>query len=447
MACRDCPIVLPKILDCNESLDDGILRLAGLSPYIRMEDLGNGSMRLDGPMVIFIEAIARFMKAKPVIVNGVGSVYGGKGEDGMYDGVLGLLQRGRAEMLCAPSIPTPDRVIDFDYNAHFTSQGIRLLTRKPDSYVDPWGFVKVFKPAVWCYLALTLVLLSACTAILHWMDSLVSFHEADKKRRGFAGYIWFWYARFFPMPEVSPPRQWLRWCAVSFMLPTSLFLVSSLEADLKSSLVFKTEQDYVNSYEDLLRFKNVKIFAEKGNLLYAMFTRSDHPVLKKLAPRLEARDGFLSLSPGFEKILDEIIDGEGVLVASDEMAMGAIVKLMRQTGTCPRIQISHGAAMHLSGYLALAKHMSWEIREKIQHVRLWIGESYIFHQNIKWRLEPYYRCSSKTLDVTLEPLAAENLEGVGYFYAIGIAVSTLGFVYETIEARRNRYSRRIIFRA
>lgn len=152
------------------------------------------------------------------------------------------------------------------------------------------------------------------------------------------------------------------------MLPTSLLLMTALEADLKGSLVFKKEVDYVNSYEDILRFKNVKLLAEKGNLLYTMFTRSQHPFMKKLAARLEKREGFFSQSQGFEQILAEISAGKGVLVASDEMAMGPIVRLKAQTGTCPKIKVSDGAILHMIGSLPMGNHLPYTVREVIQSV-------------------------------------------------------------------------------
>ena len=152
------------------------------------------------------------------------------------------------------------------------------------------------------------------------------------------------------------------------MLPTSVLLVNALEADLKGSLVFKKEVDYVNSYEDVLRFKNVKLLAEKGNLLYTMFTRSQHPFMRKLAAKLEKREGFFSQSLGFQRILDEISAGKGVLVASDEMAMGPIVRLIGQTGKCPKIKVSDGAIAHMTGSLPMGNHLPYTVREVIQNV-------------------------------------------------------------------------------
>ena len=181
-----------------------------------------------------------------MVVNDVGLVYGSKGKNGVYDGVLGLIQsrvsvcclydgkimlstfmlssffklsdasrhRGptsrfitflpqKADIFAAPSIPSPDRIIDFDYHAQIASQGIRLLTRKPETFVDPWGFIKAFEPAVWFYLGITLLVFSASTTVLHWAALQLPHHRSSRKGRGVLAYIWFWFARMFPQREYS----------------------------------------------------------------------------------------------------------------------------------------------------------------------------------------------------------------------------------------------------
>ncbi|OQR73229.1 hypothetical protein BIW11_09865 [Tropilaelaps mercedesae] len=236
-----------------------------------------------------------------------GLTYGTMGKHGRFDGVLGYIQQKKADIFIAPSTPNIIRHSYFDYHSPFERQEIRLLTLKPDTFVDPWGFVRAFEPAVWYMTLATLLFLSLSSTVLHRFDRTLVNHDIDEAMRGFFAYLWFWSARIFTQPDLTPPRTWLRLCAICFMLPISLLFMNALEADLKGSLVFKKEIDHVNYFEDILRFRGMKLLVEPSSALKILFSRSQDPLKKKLATRIEERFGTLS-GEMLEPIVDDIVN-------------------------------------------------------------------------------------------------------------------------------------------
>ncbi|OQR71308.1 hypothetical protein BIW11_03994 [Tropilaelaps mercedesae] len=294
-----------------------------------------------------------------------GLTYGTMGKHGRFDGVLGYIQQKKADIFVAPSAPNILRHGYFDYHAPFESQKIHLLTLKPDTFVDPWGFVRAFEPTVWYMTLATLLFLSLSSVVLHRCDRTLLDHVTDEPIRRVSAYLWFWFARIFPQPDFTPPRTWLRLCAICFMLPVSLMFMNALEADLKGNLVFKKEVDHVNYFGDILRFRNMKLLAEPSSAFTFLFSRSRDPFKKKLATRLEERAGTIS-GQKLDSIVDEIVNLKAVVVVSDLGGKSAITILAQRNGRCPRIKISAGSAADLVLSIPIGLHLSKRIRERIQ---------------------------------------------------------------------------------
>ena len=59
---------------------------------------------------------------------------------------------------------------------------------------------------------------------------------------------------------------------MTFFLTYSVVLMNFLNSQLTSAMTIKNEEDFINSYKDILRFPDVRIYGEAGSSLARIFT-------------------------------------------------------------------------------------------------------------------------------------------------------------------------------
>ncbi|XP_022644477.1 glutamate receptor U1-like [Varroa jacobsoni] len=441
MSCSGHSVELPKVYDGNETLDNGVLRIGGTSfpPYAQWTDLGD-TVRVDGPLVIFIEVIARFLRARPVVATPIGLPYGALQKNATFNGVLGYLERKKVDIMVNPVIPSVDRHGRFDFSAPFTREKFRFFTIKPATFIHPWGFVRAFELPVWFFILGTFLVLPVCSAFLRKLDRNLSRLNSEGNTRGVFGYLWFWFARIFPQPDLTPRVLWLRVSAALFMLPMTYMVMRSLEAELKRSLLFKKEADYANYFPDILRFHQMRIISEKNSMGTAMFTRSQDPLMMKLAKRLDERAGVLA-GDNFESLIKNILEKKAVVVTTGLAVKLRISILAQQTGRCPGVRSSDGSIFPVTLTIPIGLHIQKHVRDRIQSAVLRVAESATFHQKLHCQLEYAKRCGTRHRGEA-EPMKAlhiSDLKGVLYLFAIGIATSMLAFAAELPFPRIRRF--------
>ncbi|XP_022644467.1 uncharacterized protein LOC111262769 [Varroa jacobsoni] len=446
MTCSSCSMVMHKVDGCNETLEDGVLRIAGSSVrccshsdserLLQEYNLGDDTVRGDGPIVVVVETIARFLKARPVFVNDVEDSFGVLEKDGLFNGALGYIERKEADIFGAPAGISSDRNDRFDVHGPLSSDKIHFFTIKPDLLFDPWGFIRTFEPTIWLLLLGTLLVLPICTAFLHTFDGKLPGCNPNKVTRGILGYIWFWFAIIFPQPDFTPRSVWLRACAAMFMLSISLMLMTLFEADLKGSLVFKKEADNVNYFSDVLRTRDMRIITERNSMASSIFTASQNLFLKALRQRLDKREGILA-GYNFDLLLKEILDRKAVVITTGTPGKVRLSRLAQQTGRCPSIKVSDGHIRNLILSILMGRHIQKHVRERIQSAVIRVAESAVFEQKLQSQWYLADRCKSRPRE-SLEALHVFDFEGVFYLLFIGVAASTLGLVSELLLARTQR---------
>lgn len=61
---------------------------------------------------------------------------------------------------------------------------------------------------------------------------------------------------------------------ITFMLTYSVVLMNFLNSELMSAMTIKDNEDYIRSYEDILRFPDVRVYGEANTALSRIFTVS-----------------------------------------------------------------------------------------------------------------------------------------------------------------------------
>lgn len=67
---------------------------------------------------------------------------------------------------------------------------------------------------------------------------------------------------------------WLRICLSGFLLVFPLVVMNSLNSKLISALTIKRDEDFINKFEDVSRFPDVRVYCEAGSSFSVLFTVS-----------------------------------------------------------------------------------------------------------------------------------------------------------------------------
>lgn len=222
----------------------------------------------------------------------------------------------------------------------------------------------------------------------------------------------------------APVQQhnWFRLCLLGFLFGFSLIFMNVLNSALTSSMTIRSDEDFINTYTDVLGFPRVRIYSEYGSHFTRVFKVIDSGALqfrcnwKFDSPRLSSSAvplsnegvdyGWMGCTEIFttvvifptqntadkplEKLNSRLIQVRGILQpGSAAMAMisevesktrvivcplvvcwSIIIQKEQSSGRCPHVMLSSISTDLLTGSVLVSRSLSKAIRELI--VRAWV---------------------------------------------------------------------------
>ncbi|KAL1477368.1 hypothetical protein MTO96_035786, partial [Rhipicephalus appendiculatus] len=162
------------------------------------------------------------------------------------------------DIMLGPVTPTTGRAEAADFSAPYDVNYVGLMAWKPVKFVDPFNFVLSFDLNVWLGIFFCWILLAFVTAKMDIISSSLFRH----KKRSFSEYFWIYYKLLYPNCYPNNKAPWLR-LLFGVWLIALVVIMGLLNCTLTSTMLVRKTSDYVDSFEDILRFPKVKIAAEK----------------------------------------------------------------------------------------------------------------------------------------------------------------------------------------
>ncbi|XP_070384416.1 glutamate receptor ionotropic, NMDA 2B-like [Dermacentor albipictus] len=177
-----------------------------------------------------------------------------------------------------------------------------LLTSKPEKYVDPFAFAMSFSLEVWIGIFFSMLLV---TAVLTF-DKCVRKKDTKNLLRKFGSSLWLSCTYFF----TSAKHKRVKNVSTRIMLATWSFsvfvVVILLSSRLVSTMLTKSDEDHVDTLEDVLRFPKLKILAERGTAFDDFLMKPKTAFFQQIQRQVEIVAGSIAPGPLQDDFFDHV---------------------------------------------------------------------------------------------------------------------------------------------
>ncbi|XP_003740458.1 uncharacterized protein LOC100900966 [Galendromus occidentalis] len=255
------PVILPDQSRINTT--ENVLRVAvrKFPPFVTLSKHGS-KVSVNGPLKVFLEAMASSAGVRVTVWPAGEMIHGVRLANGTFTGIMGLIEQGQVDMFVGPVIMNDER-LDLAEALILDVTSYRLVTWQPSKWVDPFQFMTAFTVDVWLLILFSILLL----AMICWLMERFLMRSDQGAGTPLRDVLWGVCSRALSLDPLSRDEVWLRLCLSGFLLVFPLVLMNSLSSKLISAMTIKKDEDFINKYEDVLRFPEVRIYrSEKRDI-------------------------------------------------------------------------------------------------------------------------------------------------------------------------------------
>ncbi|CUT99119.1 Glutamate receptor ionotropic kainate 2 [Echinococcus multilocularis] len=238
-------------------------------------------------------------------VNESGEVY--------YNGIVGVVHRGEADMAVAALTITYEREQVLDFSTPFMTLGGSLLFMRPKTQKPSiFSFLQPLSPTVWAYVITTYIVVSVGLFLVarlspyEWQNPHPCEAFSEEKENQFTVLSSFW---FFITPLLNQGTE-MAPHTISTRLLTgiwwffALILISTYTANLAAFLTVDTTELPIESVEDLVAQTKIKYGTLQSGSSHDFFKYSRIPVFQRMWEFMSKNDVFVqNTEEGIERVL------------------------------------------------------------------------------------------------------------------------------------------------
>lgn len=232
----------------------------------------------------------------------------GDNKTGTWDGMVGELLSGVADLAIAPLTITADRESVIDFSKPFMKLGISIMIKKPSkkgpsvfSFLNPLSY-EVWMCVIFAYIGVSVVL------FLVSRFSPFEWHMEDNQEGMVNNFtifnsLWFSLGAFMQQGVDIEPRSMSGRIVGSVWWFFTLILISSYTANLAAFLTSERMQSPVESAEDLAKQTEIKYGTVAGGSSQDFFRKSTIPTFERMWAFMSSSDPWV-----FVKSTDEGVE-------------------------------------------------------------------------------------------------------------------------------------------
>ncbi|XP_016892291.1 probable glutamate receptor isoform X2 [Cynoglossus semilaevis] len=231
--------------------------------------------------------------------------YGRQDENGNWNGMIGEVVRGEADLAIAPLTLTAARERVVGMTKPFMQTGISILLRK-DITVETgvFDFLTPFSTETWVGVVAAYLLTAASIYVMTRLSPCEwSQPQSEENRFSFVQSLWFT-AGALTLQGTGPHPRALsgRVLTCSWWLFT-IVLLASYFSNLSSSKSPESTQLTVKGFEDLANQNRIQYGCLAGSSTLAFFKNSNNPVYRRIYEHMERSKSFVStLDEGVRRV-------------------------------------------------------------------------------------------------------------------------------------------------
>ncbi|XP_038053842.1 glutamate receptor ionotropic, kainate 2-like isoform X2 [Patiria miniata] len=397
------------------------------APFVNRDETVNGH-KYSGFCIDMLELIADEMNAKYELYLVPDGNYGGKNEDGTWNGLIGEVYYGRADLAVAGMVINSDREEVVDFTKPYMNYGVGILMQKPQKKTNVFAFLEPLHIQVWGCVLASLFVVGVLIYIVDRLSPYSSFRRENSPNQDafdLKNSMWFAFASCMQQGGDTSPLSISGRVLSAFWWFFALIITATYTANLAAFLTVTRMENPINSLEDLAMQKSVVYGTIVNSSLHRFFEKRKHQGI------YERMWNFMSTS----KINPWVPNAEAGYkrVQTEDYAFfwdAPILDYIKQK-ECNVMTV--GKPFNLKGYgIATPRGLPW--RDEISMVILRLQEKGILEELRKKWFDRESSCAEDTVIMSSNRGAADiNLDQIaGAFYVLIIG-AVLSFVVVIIE--------------
>ncbi|TKR67521.1 hypothetical protein L596_023665 [Steinernema carpocapsae] len=257
-----------------------------------------GNERFEGYCIDLLKLLSdRIEDFEYEIFLSAGNKYGVKQPDGSWDGLIGYLLNGGADVVVASLTINQDRERVVDFSKPFMTTGISIMIKKPDKQeFSVFSFMQPLSTEIWMYIIFAYVGVS----VVIFLVSRFSPYEWRVEEMANGGFtisndfsvyncLWFTLAAFMQQGTDILPRSISGRIASSAWWFFTMIIVSSYTANLAAFLTLEKMQAPIESVEDLAKQTKIKYGIQGGGSTSQFFKYSSVQIYQRMWRYMESQ--------------------------------------------------------------------------------------------------------------------------------------------------------------
>ncbi|XP_060582121.1 glutamate receptor 4-like isoform X2 [Ruditapes philippinarum] len=267
-------------------------------PFVQLKKTDNGkpwigNERFEGYCIDMMKKVGELANITYTLKLVNDSEYGSK-ENGSWNGLIGELMTGEADIALASLTITHQREEAVYFTKPYMNTGISIMIKKPErekpgvfSFMDPlslqvWGLI------IGGFFAVSFILyMVGRFSPYEWQDEDTDADTAPSDTFSFINTLWFSLGALMQQgPDIFPRSLSGRVLASAWWFFT-LITISSYTANLAAFLTFEKLTTPINSVDDLVKQSNLKYGIQKSGATYQFFESSRVPIYRQMFTVME----------------------------------------------------------------------------------------------------------------------------------------------------------------
>ncbi|XP_034552013.1 probable glutamate receptor isoform X2 [Notolabrus celidotus] len=381
---------------------------------------------LEGYCIDMISELSKKMGFKYKVHLVKDSRYGAMDSNGNWNGMIGEVIRGEADLAVAPLTLTAIREQFVDMTTPFMQTGIGFILRKDvASQGSGFSLLSPFSTDMWAGVLIAFLLTGVCMFLMGRI-SPSEWSEPDKEQHSFTLLHSFWYITgALTLQGAGPHPKALSGRLVSaFWWLFAILLLACYFGNFNSMLHSNEKHVSIKTFEDLANQDVIKYGTVDGGSTKAFFKYSNNPVYRRLYETMERKKSFV---PNM---------GEGVRRAQEEnfAFIGEAVSLdLAVARYCSLIRAQEVIAMRA---YSIAAPLGSPLVKNLTNAILQLSES----GELTYLRDKWWASSCLGTDSTpaSEALHSKDLRGLFLMLGLGLAVGLLLALLELLSKARNQ---------
>ena len=349
--------------------------------------------------------------------------YGAPDANGVWNGMVGEVLYGRADMAAADLTVTAARSEVVKFSTAYMKTDLGFIYKKPDKYFHFGVFFTPFSAPVW-------ILVVGCSLSSSFFFYMFEKHRDEQEPLEKVGSFHLKLARLFAKgPENYPKSVFCRTTALSWWF-FSLMMLSLYTAALTSMLTVNRADFPLRTIEELLRYQHIAYAVENIQILKNLFANSEYAPFQVMWNEMskQKEEPFLSHRIGVNKVRNN----ENFAFIRESPYLEYEVTL----APCNlNYVISAGSPKPGDGFaFAFPPNSTLVTNFSIEILRMFSnGEMATIHA--KW-FKTRSQCSGeKTLNTSMEALGFQEICGIFYIFIAGLGLSCIIFLIQLTKSK------------